>query len=171
MAWDSYQLPITRPLDRLAARSTQRSSAERIVVATLADTQHTAVCRRSSAKPRTNGRFSPIASSAFRARRSVHYRTYDAYFWCRLNERSGPTGVIQGHPPRREHSASPVSRCSRSATRCVSAPQRGGRTSRSGARAQRCSPRADHHRRLPRCSRDRLRAPLPVVRAGYSSVN
>lgn len=45
MVWDSYQLPITGPLDRLAARATQPSSAERIVVATLADTNHTA-CRQ-----------------------------------------------------------------------------------------------------------------------------
>jgi hypothetical protein len=45
MAWDSCQLPITGPLDRIAARSTQHPSAERIVVATLADTNHTA-CRQ-----------------------------------------------------------------------------------------------------------------------------
>ena len=45
MAWNSYQLPITRALDGLTARSTQRPSAERILLATLADTNH-AACRQ-----------------------------------------------------------------------------------------------------------------------------
>jgi hypothetical protein len=161
MAWDSYQLPITGPLDRLAARSTQRSSAERILVATLADTNH-AACRQALVS-----KFRHLGPTG--ALTLLHHPPFEPAALFTTEHKMHISGVGQslkvgpdrgGSKTIRLAGSTPLVRCRGALDQplgCVSAPQRGGRTSRSGVRAQRCSHCADHQR-LPRCDRDWLQA-------------
>ena len=80
--------------------------------------------RQQTPRPPDKWASSPSAFSAFRARRSVDYRTLGWLFLVGpVIEGSGLTEMIQDYPPRREHSASPASTLER--TRCIVRAARG----------------------------------------------